>query len=109
MKRKKAEQLRTSGWKMGSADEFLQLSPEESAYLDLKLSLSDAVRKHRHQAQLTQQQLARRLGSSQSRVAKMEADDPSVSVDLLIRTLLVLGVSRPQLANIIRSHGEVAA
>ena len=38
------------------------------------------------------------VGSSQSRVAKMEAADASVSVDLLIRSLLKLGAARKDLA-----------
>jgi hypothetical protein len=41
------------------------------------------------------------IGSSQSRVAKMEAGDPTVSVDLLIRTLLTLGVNRKQVGRAI--------
>src|SRR5581483_4278956 len=43
---------------------------------------------------LSQAVVAKRLGSSQSRVAKMEAGDPSVSLDLLLRALLALGATR---------------
>ena len=59
------------------------------------------LRQLRRQANLTQEQLARFLKSSQSRVAKMETGDPSVSLDLLVRSLLVLGESRKSLAKIL--------
>lgn len=97
----KRERLEHRGWKIGNADAFLDLSPEESRYVDLKLALSRRLRERREARKLTQTELARQLGSSQSRVAKMEAGDPSVSIDLLIRTYFVLGVSRGELARII--------
>ena len=101
MKDSKKARLEKAGWKIGSADEFLALSPEESAYLDLRLALSDAVKKRRLGARLTQQELAERLASSQSRVAKMEAGDATVSLDLLVRSLLSLGATRRDLAKMI--------
>lgn len=75
------------------AEEFLGLSPEESAYIELKLALSDKLRAQRRNRHLTQAQLANMVSSSQSRIAKMEAGDPTVTIDLLIKSLLALGVS----------------
>jgi DNA-binding XRE family transcriptional regulator len=86
-------QLVRRGWKFGTADEFLRLSPEESAYIELKLLLSDKLKAQRASRQLTQAQLATMVSSSQSRIAKMEAGDPTVTIDLLIKSLLALGVS----------------
>ena len=97
MHKAKKKRLAKKGWKIGSADELLGLSPEESAYIELKLSLSEKLRQKRVRKKLTQGDLARLISSSQSRVAKMEAGDPSVSVDLLVRSLLALGVSRKEL------------
>jgi DNA-binding XRE family transcriptional regulator len=94
----KKRRLESKGWKVGTAREFLNLSAEESAYVELKLALSKNLQEYRRQKKLTQEQLARRLKSSQSRVAKMEAGDPSVSLDLLVRSLLALGASRKRLA-----------
>jgi predicted XRE-type DNA-binding protein len=91
MHKAKQKKLEKMGWKIGSADEFLQLTPQESAYVELKLALSKHLQERRRQKKLTQEQLARLLKSSQSRVAKMEAGDPSVSIDLLVRSLLALG------------------
>jgi DNA-binding XRE family transcriptional regulator len=93
--------LRAKGWRQGSAADFLGLTPEEAAYVELKLHLSVALRTLREQCGLTQAELARRLGSSQSRVAKMEAGDPSVSIDLLTRSLLVLGASRRDIGRVV--------
>jgi len=97
----KRERLEKKGWKVGSAEEFLGLSPEEAAYIDLKLRLGQTLIRHRKKDHLTQVELARRISSSQSRVAKMEGGDPSVSLDLLIRSLLALGASHQDLARAI--------
>lgn len=94
MKKDKKERLEAKGWRIGSASEFLNLSPEEAAYLEMKLALSRTLQERRRRKKLTQHQLARLLRSSQSRIAKMEAGDPSVSLDLLVRSLLVLGTSK---------------
>lgn len=101
MHKAKRERLEKKGWKVGTADEFLGLSPEEAAYIDLKLRLGQILLEHRKRDHLTQVELARRINSSQSRVAKMEGGDPSVSLDLLIRSLLALGASRQDLAKAI--------
>ena len=101
MLKAKRERLEKKGWKVGSAEEFLGLSPDEAAYIDLKLRLGAALLRHRKKDRLTQVELARRINSSQSRVAKMEGGDPSVSLDLLIRSLLALGASHQDLARAI--------
>jgi predicted XRE-type DNA-binding protein len=97
----KKARLESQGWKVGSAEEFLGLTPDEAAYVELRLKLSDAVREYRKKKRLTQTQLAELLQSSQSRVAKAEAADESVSLDLLIRSLLALGATPRDLAEVI--------
>lgn len=101
MEEAKHKRLEETGWKVGSAAEFLGLSEEEAAFVELKLALSQRLRERRVEQGLTQAGLAKRLGSSQSRVAKMEASDPSVSVDLLIRALLATGATRKDIAAVI--------
>jgi len=95
MDKAKRKRLESAGWKVGTANDFLNLSSEESAYIELKLQLAKNLQKRRIKKNLTQIEVARMLKSSQSRVAKMEAGDPTVSVDLLIRSLLALG-ARPK-------------
>ena len=103
MRKKKREALEKKGWKIGDAEEFLELSPEESAYVEMKLRLSESLRLRRQRRKLTQTEFAKLIRSSQSRVAKMETGDPSVSLDLLIRSLLALGASGKELAKTISS------
>ena len=91
MKMEKQKKLEKAGWKIGSADEFLDLTPEESALVSIRLVLAANLKGRRLRLGLSQVDLARRLGSSQSRVAKMEAAGPDVSVDLLVRGMLATG------------------
>ena len=103
MKKSKRAKLEAAGWAVGSVQEFLGLSDADAALIEMKLSLSRSLRECRQRRGLSQVELAKRLRSSQSRVAKMEAGDPSVSMDLLVSSLLVLGASPADLAKAIRS------
>jgi ribosome-binding protein aMBF1 (putative translation factor) len=109
VREEKRRRLEAKGWRVGSVQEFLRLSDEEAAYVDLKVRLATGLRDRRQRRRLTQADLAKRLRSSQSRVAKMEAGDPSVSLDLLIRSLLVLGTSRLELSRIIATRSPAPA
>lgn len=104
MKAQKKKRLEAAGWRTGSAAEFLALTPEETAFVELKLALADLLKQLRIKNRWTQSEIARRLKSSQSRVAKMEAADPSVSMDLLVRSCLLLGATRKQVARAIASR-----
>src|SRR5215813_3667047 len=97
MKPEKRERLEAAGWRVSTDREFLGLTGEEAALIELKLDLARAVKAERVRRKMTQEELGERLGSSQSRVAKMEGGDPSVSIDLLVRALLGLGVNRRDL------------
>ena len=91
MKITKRKALGRAGWRTGSADEFLGLKTEETALVNMRLSLAEKLRGRRTRLGLSQTELAVRLGSSQSRVAKMEAGEPDVSIDLLVRAMLATG------------------
>lgn len=92
------ERLKAAGWAAGDARDFLGLSDAEAEFIDMKLALAADLKARRLERHLNQTQVARMVGSSQSRVAKMEAADPSVSIDLLIRSLLKLGAQRNDVA-----------
>ena len=109
MDKRKLERLQGKGWRVGGAEEFLGLTPEEAAYVEVRLALSDNVRKMRVRKKMSQVRLAKILGSSQSRVAKIEAGDSTVSLDLMFRSLLALGASKKDLAKIISSGHRAAA
>ena len=101
MNSSKRKHLEAKGWRIGSAKEFLVLSEQEAAYIELKLTLGENLKQRRLEQKLTQVELAKLLRSNQSRIAKMESGDPSVSIDLLVKSLLALGTTRKDIAGII--------
>ncbi len=109
MKRDMQKRLERAGWRVADAAEFLELTDEERRFVEMKVALAAGLRERREHQGLTQVALARRLGSSQSRIAKMEAADRTVSLDLLVRALLALGVTRDDLARLIRLSDRVRA
>lgn len=109
MKNSKRARLEAHGWRVGSAAEFVELAPEEAAFVETKLALSQYVRDRRTAQNISQAALAKRLNSSQSRVAKMEAADATVSVDLLLRALFALGAKPRDVAVAIQKGRTVAA
>jgi DNA-binding XRE family transcriptional regulator len=100
----KRQKLEAAGWKVGTVAEFLDLSYEEMEMIEIRLSLSKLLKQFRKKQELSQQKLAENINSSQSRVAKMEASDPSVSIDLLIKSLLSLGATREDIATAISGN-----
>jgi hypothetical protein len=102
MKNEKRRKLEAAGWKVGTASQLLGLSKEEAELVELKLALAQGLRLRREARRLTQGRLAKLIGSSQSRVAKMEAADSTVTLDLLLRSLLATGATRRELAKIIQ-------
>ena len=109
MRENKRKRLEARGWRVGSAKDFLRLTDQEAAYIELKLRLAASLRDRRQRRRLTQMNLARVLRSSQSRIAKMERGDPSVSFDLLVRSLLALGISTRQLSRTISTRAPAPA
>ena len=109
MDKAKQKRLETRGWRVGTASDFLGLSAEEAALVEMKVRLSQALRARREARGLSQVALAKRLRSSQSRVAKMEAADQTVSIDLLLRGLVVLGATPRDIARVLGRGSGVAA
>jgi predicted XRE-type DNA-binding protein len=100
MEKRRKKKLEEKGWVVSSGDEFLGLTPGESRYLDLKFALMESLRAEREAKGVTQTELAKLVGSTQPRIAKMEGGDPSVSVDALLKALIALGVTKRKLAKI---------
>ena len=101
MEKRKKITLESKGYMVGSVEEFLGLNKKESDFIELKLALSQALSERRKQSNLTQVQLAKMLKSSQSRVAKMEKGDPTVTIDLLVKSLLAMGATKESIAKTI--------
>ena len=105
----KLKRLKAAGWKAGSARDFLQLSDEEAMLVDLKLTLTDAIKASRQKRGLSQLDLARKMGSSRPRVAKIEAGDPSVSLDLIVRAFFATGATWRELQLAVGAGEKLAA
>ena len=97
----KRKRLEKAGFRIGAVAEFLGLTPAQSELIEIKLVLTDALKKQRETSGFSQAELAEKIASSQSRIAKMEAGDPHVSLDLMIRALLAAGITRRELAEAI--------
>ena len=108
MDKKKRKLLEDKGFRVGSAADFLELTPEEETYIDIRLDISSLVKDQRAKRGWTQEQLARAIGSSQSRIAKIEGGDPGISLDLMIKALLRLGTSKKQIGKLLEGELEPA-
>lgn len=101
MDAEKLKRLKTAGLAVGDASDFLKLTPAETELVELKVRLALFAKEQRKVNNLSQDALAKMMGSSQSRVAKIESGDPSVSLDLIVRALLTSGTTRQELAEVI--------
>lgn len=106
MRKEKRQRLESAGWKVGTAQEFLGLTDEEATLVAVRAELARVLKETRVERHWTQTQLAEVLGSSQSRVAKMEAADKSVSLDLLVRSLIVSGASGAKIGEAFAAVGR---
>jgi DNA-binding XRE family transcriptional regulator len=105
----KRKKLEAKGYRVGNTADFLGLSPEEAALIDMKVKLSKTLFELRRKGGISQTALANMIGSSQSRVAKMEACDPSVSIDLMFKAAFALGADQEKIAKFITSIAGVAS
>ena len=105
----KKKRLAAAGWQTGTVADFLELSPEELALIETRIAVSSGIRDRRQATGLTQAALAKKLRSSQSRVAKMESGDSSVSLDLLLRAYFATGATRRDLARLLSARRRSAA
>lgn len=99
----KKTRLEKAGWKVSDTKEFLGLTEEESAYIEMKLDMASLLKAERAKAGLTQSDLAKKLHTSQPRVAKMENGDPSVTLDLIMKGLLSLQIRRSEIGKALQT------
>jgi DNA-binding XRE family transcriptional regulator len=102
MDQAKRERLESKGWKIGTIADFLELTPDEALFVEIKLALSHSLKERRQQL-MTQRELALKISSSQPRIAKAENGDASVSLELLIRAMLAIGVTPQDIGQVIAS------
>ena len=90
-----------NGWMEGTVQEFLDLTDAQAEAIEIRLRLAAQVRERRHRLGLSQQQLAKRLGTTQARISK--AENSNASIDTLVRSLLALGASSKDIGRAIAS------
>ena len=95
------EALKSAGFTVGDASDFLGLTPAEGELIDIKLELRNFLRDQRKRADLTQAELADLMGSTQARVSIIEAGSSGTTTDLLIKGCLAAGATRQELAQVI--------
>ena len=100
MDKAKQERLEAQGWKVGTVSDFLELTPEETLFLEIKFALSQSL-KYRRERLMTQNELASKIGSNQTKIAKAEDADPSVPIELLLRAMLAIGATPQDIGQII--------
>lgn len=98
------ERLEEAGFRVSTVADFLGLTPEENEMVEIRVALSAALKKQCQGSGLSQAEIAKRIGSTESRITRMEAGDPHASLDLLIRALVTLGMTRGELADVIAPH-----
>jgi DNA-binding XRE family transcriptional regulator len=106
MKKAELDRLREIGWEVTTVQDLLGLSDAENKIVEMKLALSLKLKKQRRKRHISQRDLARLIGSSQPRVAQIEAGGPNVSMDLLLKALLVSGVSQKEVAKVIAATAQ---
>jgi hypothetical protein len=102
MEEAKRKRLEQAGWKSGTVSEFLELTPEETVLIEIKLALSRYLKERRRDT-MTQLELAKKIHSSQPRIAK--AEEGEVSIELMIRAMLATGVTPQEIGQIIAQVG----
>ena len=98
---KERKRLEAAGWTNGNAEGFLGMSPEEAAYLEVKLTLAREVEAQRKKAGLSQSELAVKLKNRQPNIARIEKAQQSVTIDALVKTLLSLGLTPRKIAAVL--------
>ncbi|MGB5398666.1 MAG: helix-turn-helix domain-containing protein [Thermoanaerobaculia bacterium] len=96
---RKRERIEKMGGRVTTVEEWLELSPEEVAIIDMKIQLGEELKALRRSKKLSQEKAAEILNTSQGRVSKMERGQ--ASLDQLAWCLLVMGKSRKALARAI--------
>jgi ribosome-binding protein aMBF1 (putative translation factor) len=101
MKATKRQRLEAAGFRVGGVKEFLGLSEEEEALVEMKVRLVEMLKGAREAKGITQEKLAEMMGSSQSRVAKLEGSCAEASLDLICRALFAVGVTTRELGKVL--------
>lgn len=100
-RRRRWKALRAAGWRVGTEAEFLRLRDDEAVIIEMRLALSRALKARRTSTGMTRTMLAKLLDGDARLVAALEVGTPAVTLDLLLRALLLLGATRGEVAAVL--------
>lgn len=101
MTTQKQKKLEAAGWTVGDAADFLGLTPEEAQLVAIRARLSRALRQRRRDLRWNQTTLARKIGTSQARIAKAEGARAGISIDFFIQALVATGADGKMIGRIV--------
>ena len=98
MTKEKIKKLEAMGFKVTTTKDWLRLSVEEEKVIEMRVALAAELEKMRKEAGLTQAQLAKKLGTKQSGVARMINNPDTATIDNLIKAMVAMGASVGRIA-----------
>src|SRR5262245_26622057 len=93
MNERKRLRLERAGWRSGTVQQFLGLTDAAAAYIETSVLLAAALRAVRRRRRMSLGVAARTIGTTTAAVGKLEAGNPSATIDELLGALLALGIS----------------
>ena len=101
MDTKKRKQLEAAGYQITDSADWLGLTPQEQAIVNMRVNFALEIERVRKASNITQRELADKIGTRQSGVARMLNNPTTATIDSLIKTLLALGASPKRIAALI--------
>lgn len=96
---KKKARIEAIGGRVTTVEEWLDLTSEEVAIIDMKIRLGEELKARRKKKRLSQERAAEILKTSQGRVSKLEKGQ--ATLDQLARSVLALGGSTKEVGRAI--------
>lgn len=98
MDAERKKKLEAAGWKFGDYADFLGMTPEEKAIVEIRLAATREMERLRAENPISQEELARRMGTKQPNVSKLFKNPGNATLDTLFRALLALGSTPKKIA-----------
>lgn len=100
MDAERKKKLEAAGWKFGDYADFLGMTPEEKAVVEIRLAATREMERLRAENPISQEELARRMGTKQPNVSKLFKNPGKATLDTLFRALLALGSTPKKIASL---------
>ncbi|HLK57811.1 MAG TPA: helix-turn-helix domain-containing protein [Chthonomonadaceae bacterium] len=95
--------LEAAGFRETTVQELFGLTPEENEHIETRLALARLLKQLRQELHLTQKMMAVRIHSDQANVSRAEKNDPTISLEWMLKAIYALGADRERVAKAICS------